>query len=243
MDASSNPIVMWMENTLDFIVKNKKQVLIGVAGIAILVTATVGYVFYKRHVREQAHKDLLQALRYYDGVVGKMSYADAATVSFASEAEKWQKTEQLFKEGYEAYKGTDLGSMFLAYQSESLLHLGKFDEALKVLSSAVVQMNDAAVKDFYRVKLALMLLDSGKEIDKQQGLGLLKKIADDTQSVANEAALYQLGSYYWYEKKFEEAKNYWQMLLVKYGTRDIKQPSQYVDIVKDKMALLSVESL
>jgi hypothetical protein len=32
-------------------------------------------------------------------------------------------------------------------------------------------------------------------------------------------------------------------LLVKYGTKDVKNPSQYAEIVKEKLALLSVESL
>ncbi len=243
MAITSNPVVIWLEDALDYVKKNKKSAIIAVVGVAFLATAATGYWFYRTHVREQAHKALIQALKYYDGAVGKMSSADAGNMFFSSEAEKWQKTEQVFKDGYENYKSTELAPMFRAYQAEALLNLGKLDEAIVALTSAVDKIKNTAVKDFYRIKLALMKLDSSKELDKQQGLGALKMIADDTQSIAHESALYQLGAYYWSEKKFTEAKNYWQMLLVKYGTRDAKQPSPYAEKVKEKLALLSVESL
>jgi tetratricopeptide (TPR) repeat protein len=243
MDTASNAVVMWLENALDYIKKNRKLVIAGVVGVVVVVSAVTGYWFYRIHVREQAHKAFAQALKYYDGVVGTTPSADTHGMFFASEIEKWQKTEQVFKEAYENYKSTELAPMFKAYQSEALLNLGKHDEAIAVLSSAVDHIKNAAVKDFYCVKLALMKLDSSNEVERQQGLGALKILADNTQSAAHETALYQLGAYYWSEKKFAEAKNYWQMLLVKYGTRDIKHPSPYAEKVKEKLALLSVESL
>ncbi len=243
MDTSSNPVVVWLENAIDFVNKNKKPVLAGVVGVAILAAATTGYCFYRTHVREQAHKALIQALRSYDGVVGKITSADANSMFFGSEIEKWKTTEQLFKDGYENYKSTELAPMFRVYQSEALLHLGKLDEAITALTGAVDKIKNHAVKDFYQIKLALMKLDSGKELDQQQALASLKAIADNNQSIAHESALYQLGAYYWSAKKFVEAKNYWQILLVKYGTRDAKNPSPYAEVVKEKLALVSVESL
>lgn len=225
-------MIVLVEKALDFVAKNKKQVLVGFAGVAILTVVAVGFSFYRTHVNEQAHKALLQALSYYDG-----------SVRFSSEAEKWQKTEQVFKDGAQSYRGTHLGPVFLAYQSEALLNLGKHDEAIAILTRAVGMMKNAAAKDFYRVKLALMMLDSSKEENKQQGLVALKEIANNTQSAAHEVALYQLGAYNWDRKNFAEAKSYWQMLLVKYGTDGSRQPSPYVELVKEKMALLSIEIL
>lgn len=243
MDALSNPVVIWLDNALDYIKKNKKPVFIGVVGATVLITAVTGYWFYRIHAREQAHKTMVQALKYYNGVVGHMTSADKQNMFFSSDAEKWQKTAQVFGQGYEQHKSTALAPMFQAYQAEALLNLGKLGEATELLSHAVDTMKSGVVKDFYRIKLALMKLDSAKELDKQQGLGALKILADDTQSIAHEAALYQLGAYYWNEKKFTDAKSYWQMLLVKYGTRDVKHPSPYAEKVKEKLALLSVENL
>jgi hypothetical protein len=243
MDSASNFVVAWLERALDYIGKNKKQVLVGVAGIVVFTAAATGYWFYKIHVRERAHKALLQALKYYDGSVGKIASADAGAVFFSSEFEKWQKTQSVFKEVYENYKGTSLAPIFLAYESEAMLNLGKHDEAVAILVSAVAKMENSAVRDFYRVKLALMQLDSKKEQDQQLGLTALKLIADNAKSAAHEAALYQLGAYYWSEKKFIEAKSYWQILLVKYGVRDAKNLSPYAEKVKEKLSLLSVERL
>ena len=133
--------------------------------------------------------------------------------------------------------------MFLVYQSEALLNLDKPDDAISLLDKATSVMTNTTIKDFYRIKLSLMMIDNSKELTKQQGLAVLQLISDDTKSCANETALYYLGAFYWSEKKFLEAKNYWQKLIVKYGTQTKHVQSAYSEIVRTKLALLNVESL
>lgn len=246
MDFTANPIVIWLENALTFVKKNQKNVIIGLVGFFVLVAGITGYWLYQNHMREQAHKAFLQARTYFDGVVGQPpanAAHDVRTKYFVSDVEKWQKTEQVFRDGYATYQGTELAPMFLVYQSEALLNLGRLDEAIKILENALKKIKSAPVKDYYQVKLALMMMDSNNAVVQQEGLAGLKMVADNAQSIAHELALYHLGFYYWAEKKFSEAKTYWQMLLIKYGTRDTKHPSPFVEIVKEKLGLLSVEQL
>lgn len=246
MDFTMNHLLVWFDTAVTFIKAHKKQTIIGVAGFCLLIVAMVGYFYYRNHVHQQAHKALTQALTYFDGVVGsqqQQATQDVQTKYFASEAEKWQKVEQMFRDGYTDYKNTALAPMFLAYRSEALLNIGRLDEAIKVLKDALKQIKSEPLKDYYQVKVALMMMDSSDAMVKQEGLAALKSVGDNAQSIAHELALYRLGYYYWVEKKFAEAKSYWQMLLIKYGTRDLKHPSPFVEVVKEKLALLSVETL
>jgi len=76
---------------------------------------------------------------------------------------------------------------------------------------------------------------------KKEGLSELKKRADNAQDIAQEAALYHMGNYFWHKKDFVQAKNYWQPLIIKYGSRDSKTQSGYIDLVKAKLRLISAD--
>lgn len=243
MHTSSNSLALWMENTLDFVNKNKKLVLATIVGMAFVTAGFIGYSFYQSHVNKKAYEALLNALKYYDGSIGTATQSSKDRMVFASDTEKWQKTEQIFKEGGATYSNTRLAPIFLAYQSTALLNQGKLDEAITVLTKATDQMKNKAVRDEYRIKLALMMSDSDKETVKHKGFDLLKSIASDRQSTSIEAALYHLGAHYWHEKKYSEAKNYWLQLIAKYGAAANAQPSHYVKIVKEKLSLVSTKVL
>ncbi len=129
----------------------------------------------------------------------------------------------------------------MAFHADALLHLGRLDDAIKEQVEAVASCANTALKEFYELKSACMMLDSATY--KSQGLELLKKVARTPSNSAHERALYHLGSYFWAQKQFDDAKGYWQQLLVKYGAKDVKHPSAYAQEVKDKLELISVEPL
>jgi hypothetical protein len=95
------------------------------------------------------------------------------------------------------------------------------------------------VKDYYKVKLSLIKIDN----NDQQGLESLQQLADNEKSVANDLALYHIGNYYWNQKKFADAKNYWQRLLIKTGGTKVGQASPFIQEVKEKLNLFSTENL
>lgn len=242
MDFSSNPIVVWFESASDFISEHRRAFIIGFAGIAVAAAAGTGYWYYKGYMREQSHKAFVHALTYYEGAVGEKASTSGQQI-FATDEEKWTKTAHILNQAAQDYASSELAPLCKAMESDALVHLGKLDEAVALLAGVVDKIANVAVRDFYRVKLALMKMDTGRELDMQQGLGALKMIADDAQSAAHESALYYLGAAYWGQKDFEQARGYWQTLLVKYGASDALHPSSFAEEVKEKLALLSVESL
>jgi len=244
MEIRQAVLLKWIDDVFKK-AKVYQQVLI-VAGIGVIVlgSAGFGYIYYKNKVRAAAYKDFMTAIQCYDGVVKnkKVSSDYPSIKQFESEKDKWTQTEQVFRQGYQNYKNTELAPAFLSFQAEALLNLGKIDEAIKVLKEVVSQVKSAEIKDSYKVKIALINLDKKDEKAQSDALNELISVANNDSSAANEVALYQVGSYFWNQKKYNEAKDYWQRLLVK-TTAKSGQVSVYAGEVREKLGLITAESL
>lgn len=241
MNFSRNPMLVWLDKVVNNGLKYKKQLVICFVAIIGTSGLLTGYLFYKNHANAAAYKDFVNALKYYDGIVmtpnDKLN--DPNAKYFVTEQDKWLQTEAIFSQGYSKHKNSKLGCMFLAFRAEALLNLGNKENALNLFNESIRQMPNNDVKDYYNVKIALIKMDK----NDANGLTELQKIAENEQSFANDLALYQLGTYYWNQKNFAEAKNYWQRLLVKTGGAHIYQSSPYSQEVKEKLSLFSTENL
>ncbi len=244
MEIKQAVLLKW----IDDVVKKAKvyqQVLVA-AGLGLMVFGAVvfGYSYYKNKVRAAAYKDFMSAMQSYDGVIKnkKMSSNYPGIKQFESENDKWTQTEQIFRQGYQNYKNTELAPAFLAFQAEALLNLGKVDDAIKLLKDVINQVKSEELKDSYKVKIALINMDKKDEKVKSEALNELISIANNDSSVANEVALYQVGAYFWSQKNYNEAKNYWQRLLVK-TTAKSGQVSVFAGEVREKLSLITAESL
>ena len=222
--------------------KYQKQILITITAIFALIIVTTGYYFYAKSREERAHAALVQAFEYFNAPVveaGKeeetIDFTEKKT--FTTDAEKWAKVADIFKKGYEANKSSGVSGMFLAFYSEGLLQQGNIKEAITVLSSAIPKINNKDLRAFYTLKKTLMKLDSKDGALINEGLLTLTKLAADESGIAHDSALYNLGSYYWAHKNFDEAKNYWNQLLLKYG-KDSEQPSVWASVAEEKLRLL-----
>ena len=241
MDFSRNPFLAWLDRSVNKCLKHKKQITIGLAAIVLLSGFGAGYLFYKDHANTAAYKDFVTALKYYDGVVmtSQERFNDPNVKYFTTEQDKWTQTENVFNQGYQKHSRTNLGCMFLAFRAESLLSLGKIDEATTLFNEAINKMPNNDVKDYYKVKVALIKMDK----NDGQGSEELQKMADTENSMANDLALYKLGAHYWSQKKFKEAKEYWQRLLVKTGGSQAGHASPFAQEIKEKLSLFSTENL
>jgi tetratricopeptide (TPR) repeat protein len=244
MEVKQALLIKWIDGLFKKTVKYHQTVIVAGLGVVVLGTAFLGYGYYKNKMRASAYKDFMSAIAYYDGVVKnkKMSSNSTSIKQFESESDKWQQTEQIFKQGYENYKNTELAPAFLAFRAEALLNLGKVDDAIKVLKDVINQVKSEEIKDTYKLKVALINMDKKDEKAQVEGFNELIKLADNDSSFASEAALYQAGSYFWNQKKYNEAKNYWQRLLVKTMSKS-GQSSVYAAEVREKLALITAESL
>lgn len=244
MEIKQAILLKWIDDLLKK-AKIYRKLLIGTAsGLIFLGLAILGYMYYKNRVSACAYKDFMSAIQYYDGTVKgkKASSSYPGVKQFVSENDKWSQTEQIFRQGYQSCKNTELAPVFLAFQAEALLNLGKIEEAVKLLKDVVSQVKSEEIKDSYKIKIALINMDNKDEKIQSEGLNQLIAIANNDSSVANEVALYQVGSYFWNQKKYNESKNYWQRLLVK-TTAKSGQVSVFAGEVREKLSLITAENL
>ncbi len=244
MEVKQAMLIKWFDDVLKKVKVYQQLLIIAALGVIILSAAIFGYAFYKNKVRAAAYKDFMSAIQYYDGAVKskKTSSNYPGVKQFESENDKWVQTEQVFGQGYQNYKNTELAPAFLAFQAEALLNLGKVEQAIKIFKDVVNQVKSEEIKDSYKVKIALINMDNKDAKIQSDALNELIAIANNDNSVANEIALYQVGSYFWTQKKYNEAKNYWQRLLVK-TTAKSGQASVFAGEVREKLSLISAENL
>lgn len=242
MDFSYSKIMESVDTFIDIVFANRRRVIGGIIGVAVLAAAGTGYFYYNNWKQACAHQDFIAALRYYDApVTGEQRELNGDTIEFATDQDKWKKVEEVFHKGYQDNRRSGLASIFRAYQASALIHLGKIDEAIEMLGAVVTHVPSQEVKDFYRLKLALTKLDSSRGDVQQEGFAELKKIAEDSQHFAHEAGLFYLGYYFWTQKDYAQVRNYWQQLMVKYGLKETKQQSGFADIVRSKLKLISAD--
>ena len=244
MKHPKDPFVNLFEKYSKFVIANKEKILIGLAGIVALVVIISWYTIRQGQVQVNAHKDFTYAMEYFSAPV--VTDKDEVTIDFdtkefKTKEEKWTKVENLFRKGYEDNKSSGLAPIFLSYQSEALLNMGKHLDAISILKKAIDLIPSNEVKSYYQVKLALMQIDSEDKKMLSDGIAILKELAVDDKCVAHDRALYQLGNYYWNNKNFDEAKNYWNQLILKYG-KSSEKPSFYVSKAKPKLKLISFKS-
>lgn len=239
MDAMNNPVLQGLDRLISTLVAHKKLVMAGLLATGLGAASFFGYRMYDQRIQVAAHRDFVEAFNVYEASVkGNTQKQKTSDLQFDSEKEKWEATEKAFREGYAKNSRAGIAAAFLALQAEALSNLDRKDEARVVLRDALDHMTNAELKSYYEVKLALMQLDSSTEDERNRGLEKLKAITFDQQNVAHDQALYHLGQYYWLNKKFDEAKNYWQQFVVKYGS-EVELASQ-ISTVKAKLDLIAV---
>ncbi len=239
MSFSYNSFAAWLDITLDKMLRYRTHVVAGLVGVVLLIAGSIGFNWYWNGMQESAQKEFVELARYFEApvVVGSPTRTEGESLQFASEQEKWAFIAQSYEKAYSRLKRTGVGPMFKVYEADALLTLGKHDDALAALELAVRDVKSREVQDFLKLKVALVRLDGAKSTEA--GLAALKTLAADTDSFAHEAALYNLGFYYFAAHDVAQAKNYWQQLMVKYGMQDAKYPSTVAEQVRGKLKLIS----
>ena len=155
-------------NSLDDVLKKVKeyqnQLLAIFVSTTLIVGGTYGYLYYKKSREENAYRALVSALEYFDAPIKKVG--DKSTIEedlsflnkkeFKTEDEKWNKVESVFDKEYQAHRSSGLSPLFLVYRSQALVRLKKLPQAIEVLRSAISQMSNNHVRDYYKIKLLFL---------------------------------------------------------------------------------------
>lgn len=121
--------------------------------------------------------------------------------------ELWQDIEIGSRTAQRQYKRSSLVPFFNALYAESLLQQDKVAEALIVMDDMFKKLTVQSPLYYpYRIKYARVKLDSNKEQEKEEGLVLLKALADDDKNILKAEAQYYLAQYYLFNNEHEKAQ-------------------------------------
>jgi len=161
-----------------------------------------GYRWWHRSREAAAQKALGECLyAYQEALQGKDELA-------------WGNVAMLFNVGYEQHSSSALAPYFMMFYADSLLRKSDRAEAIAKMEEAInAAPADSPFINLFKTKLALVKVDDDISAISQEGLQLLKTLADDVDNTSRDMALYYLGLYYWTQDNLNEAKMIWQQLV------------------------------
>lgn len=165
--------------------------------LGVVSSAVFGYRWYITKRETAAHKTLSECM---------YAYAKAQVGQ-----EKWLNVEQLCTTAYEKHSSSYIAPYFIALQAETALQQNNLAQAVILFEKALSNMSRTSpLYGLYAVKRALVELDD--EGQAQRGLQHLQALADDTNNINRDMALYYLGLYHWMHNDTQAARVAWQTL-------------------------------
>lgn len=231
-----------VEQVLSIASSYRREILLGMALAMVALGSVGGYFWYKDRIARTAHKAYTQACVLRDARILKgEERAGAFETAFTDETEKWEATAHAFAEVYKLYPHVGIGIMAGAAQVQSLVRLGKFEQARTLMATVVPRITSPQLRALFNVTYAQLLLDSDQDADVQRGVGLLAQSATTKDNPLQDTALYYLGLYYWHKNDFSNARNYWNQLVLQYQA-DAQHSSPWVALAQENLALLGDEA-
>ena len=201
-----------------------KEICIGLGVILLGLGGYFGYRWYVTYREQGAHHALADYLHDYQ------------LVSQADTPAELQRVESLFSLGYTRHKNSSIAPLFLALRSDAQLKEGNDAAALDGLQQAISALpSDSPVVPLFKLKRALILLDSPDDTMQKNGLQELVVLARDKENQYNDMALFYLGRYYWAIDNVADAKKAWQELVDSGWSSHQVYPSPWIQEASDRL--------
>jgi len=197
-----------------FSAKYAKEVLIGVAVLAILAG---GYFLNVKYVQSREER----AFVALSEVIESFTQSQQATQDLDSQKDQekiqqaWADTEMLLDALHKEHMSSRLAPFFLVFKSQIMVEKDhNLEGSMKILDEALSQMpKNSELTSLFQMKRIKMGFDSDKEELQKQALADLTKIVQDAKNPSFEEALYLLGVYYLYAGDIEKSQEAFKHLV------------------------------
>lgn len=213
--------------------KYAKFVLGGLLGVLLFAAGFFMYRWRSVVVQEKAVSAFLDCMEDYDSAV--------SAKTDEVKGQLWTEAAMNFETGYLQNKSASFSPYFLAFQADALSRRGELEEAIQLMNKVVKKIpKSSPVYYMYKMKWALMCVDSSDEKVRDSGVSELKTLAYDRENPNNDFALFYLGKYFANKGDVEAARKTWNDLTDICGTgvegglsgRAGAGDSPFVDLVK-----------
>jgi len=184
----------------------KREIIIGVATVAVLVVAIVGWRLYSSNRNSRAQTQLALAINAFNDS------------NIKSDKERYEKTLIEGQKTRDAYASLSAGAIALYYMGLSHEGLGDTAKATAELQE-VSQNGDPSIAGVAKFALAGIYKKHG---DAQKATDLYKQIYDNG-GYSKSAAVYELAKLSESTNKAEDAKTYYQKLISEFPESPFRQ--------------------
>ncbi len=154
-----------------------------VVGLGLVTGGWFGYRWFQASKERAAYKDLAESIDSYERVT---TLADSET--------ELKDSERAFRVGAEAHRSSVLYPFFLAFEADTLIRLGKGNEAAAQLDKAVKAMDQQhPLYYLYALKAALVKIDTQDATLEKEGRASLDTLASSAANPLQDMALYYVG--------------------------------------------------
>lgn len=219
---------------------------------APLFATYLGYRWYSNNYEQRAQYACSQLIDEYlklsdsgssrglsDEVLAKseaIAEPDLKAVSFELFAKKAWAT-------YAAHKRSAVAPYIGLLAVDAELKLGKHEEAVAGMDQLVAATaHNKIAGDLFKIKQALLMIDSANPNTQEAGFKNLALLADNTDNPHRDYALYQLGLYHWNNNDVQNARVAWQEL-VESQEVELRAPSPWVEGAAEKLATIPSASV
>jgi tetratricopeptide (TPR) repeat protein len=189
-----------LQTFTELLVARKKEITIGVAALAVLVIAIVGWSFYSSRRNAAAQVQLSQAINIFND-----------TVNIKTDKERYEKTIAEAHKTRDQYSSTSAANIALYYIALSQEGLGDTAKATQSLQE-VAQQGDASVRAVAQFALGEIYKKHG---ERQKAIDTYKQLFDSGGYSAS-AIAYELAKLYEENKQVDQAKEFYQKLVSDY---------------------------
>jgi hypothetical protein len=149
--------------------------------------------------------------------------------------ELWPNVSLAAKTAYRSHSDSAFAPYFLALESQAAARQSDNKEALAYAEQTIAHMSSSSPFYYlYKIRLALIKLDSDDVAIQTQGYNELKELAYDKNNPAADEALYYLGAYYKANNDETHVREAWQTLINNYPETAHTAVSPWAQLIIDR---------
>ncbi|MBS1986889.1 hypothetical protein JST99_03080 [Candidatus Dependentiae bacterium] len=177
-----------------------RYVGLAVTSVVLVAAGFAGYRWHRANKEQKAQEAFSSCMREYQRA--------------ERDPNLWPNAELVFKLAIEQNPSSSFTPSLLAYQAETLVQMGKPEQALECMNKAVELLSTSSeLYHLYATKQALMMMDAADDSTKEKGLAVLTTLANNSTNNVRDMAQYYLGLYSWVHDDIATARAVWSELL------------------------------
>lgn len=201
--------------TLETVQRNRRQIVLFTGLLVLLVLAAVAWFVYVSSIEDDAQALLAEGIEAYGAPLESDEGAAQADLTFADEAARTARAEELFAQVADEYGMSDAADVARVYLGDIAAERGDTERARELWTDFLDDHPDHMVAA--QVRLNLYALDRAAGRGEQVASELEEMVDDEDRALPLDVALFELATTLEQLGREDDATVYYQRLVDEFG--------------------------